>query len=234
MKSTATIGIYIIKNKVNNKHYVGQSWNVEARLRSHFSRFSSNAKAMISCAIRKYGKEYFDVEIIPVCNIDVNQDQLDLLECQHIENKKSMMPHGYNMKGGGSTGKHTDKTKEKISKIHRGIAKTEDHRKKISEVQRGVPKPSRSIEYRQNISKAHMGVPKGPMSAEQKEKISMNNGRGMLGRKHSQESKDKNRLAHIGQVPWNKGTPCPEETKRKISQTMKNNKLNRRLTNFKE
>lgn len=39
-----------------------------------------------------------------------------------------------------------------------------------------------------------------------------------LGKKRSQAVKDTIRKANIGQIPWNKGIPCSEDTKKKISQ----------------
>lgn len=42
------------------------------------------------------------------------------------------------------------------------------------------------------------------------------------GKKHSEESKEKQRLKMIGKVPWNKGKSMSMETKIKISLSMKN------------
>lgn len=38
------------------------------------------------------------------------------------------------------------------------------------------------------------------------------------GRKLSEEHKEKLRIAKLGKAPWNKGVPCSEETKLKVSQ----------------
>lgn len=42
--------------------------------------------------------------------------------------------------------------------------------------------------------------------------------------RHSEETKNKMRLAKVGFIPHNKGKPCPEEVKAKISATKRNNK----------
>lgn len=43
----------------------------------------------------------------------------------------------------------------------------------------------------------------------------------MKGKHHSEESKLKNRLAHLGKTPWNKGIPMSEEQKKKASLSKK-------------
>lgn len=46
------------------------------------------------------------------------------------------------------------------------------------------------------------------MTSEQRERVSLGHKgviRGMLGKKHSRESNEKNRQAHLGKTPWNKG-----------------------------
>ena len=42
-----------------------------------------------------------------------------------------------------------------------------------------------------------------------------------LGKKHTEETIEKMKKSHKGQIPWNKGIPQTEETKRKISETLK-------------
>ena len=44
------------------------------------------------------------------------------------------------------------------------------------------------------------------------------------GKHHTEEAKEKNRQAHLGKVPWNKGIPMPEETKAKIRKTNRGRK----------
>lgn len=52
-------GIYIIINKQNGKKYIGQSLRVYERWREHYSEPCENSA--IDAAIRKYGKESFEV-----------------------------------------------------------------------------------------------------------------------------------------------------------------------------
>jgi group I intron endonuclease len=57
--------IYIIKNKINNKVYIGQAIDSHKRFISHCSRAKRNIdNSPIHDAINKYGKENFYYEII--------------------------------------------------------------------------------------------------------------------------------------------------------------------------
>lgn len=53
--------IYVIKNHKNQKCYVGKTNNPKSRWSSHKN---INSKQLISKAIRKYGKEYFEFQVI--------------------------------------------------------------------------------------------------------------------------------------------------------------------------
>lgn len=50
-------GVYIIKNKINNKVYIGQSVSIYERIKNHVT--SPNLKSAIDLAIKKYGVENF-------------------------------------------------------------------------------------------------------------------------------------------------------------------------------
>lgn len=57
--------IYIIKNKINNKVYIGQAIDTKKRFLSHLSRSKNNTdNSPIHDAINKYGRENFYYEIL--------------------------------------------------------------------------------------------------------------------------------------------------------------------------
>lgn len=90
-------GIYKITNLINNKVYIGQSIDIEKRLKKHKYSYDN---FHIHRAIQKYGKDNFSYEIIEECS----QDALDEKEKYWITYYNSLEPNGYNMVPGGSNG----------------------------------------------------------------------------------------------------------------------------------
>lgn len=86
-------GIYIIKNNVNGKCYIGQSVKLRSRLKDHM-RNAKNGKLDLPIyrAINKYGFHNFTVDILEsfipdpnISNLELIQT-LDKLEIEYIEN----------------------------------------------------------------------------------------------------------------------------------------------------
>lgn len=95
------IGIYKFTNKINNKSYIGQSVNIDARRRQHIATsyypLSNTYNTAFHKAIRKYGVDNFNFEVLTICNIE----ELDALEKYYISKYNSIVPNGYNMTPGG-------------------------------------------------------------------------------------------------------------------------------------
>lgn len=92
--------IYIIKNTINNKVYIGQTRvGVLSRWKDHV-RHSGYGEQVINRAMEKYGKENFYVETLEECDID----RLDEREMYYIAKYDSTnKSKGYNVSIGGST-----------------------------------------------------------------------------------------------------------------------------------
>lgn len=110
--------IYIIKNDLNDKVYIGQSINSEERFKSHCKRHYENS--IIDASIQKYGKEHFWYEIL-----ESQIDNYNERERYWIKFYDSLTPNGYNIRPGGEdppmyygennpASKLTDKDVEKI------------------------------------------------------------------------------------------------------------------------
>ena len=105
--------IYVIKNKINNKIYIGQAishrlnkgkyryFGYLGRFKDHISEAICNTKenqcTYLNNAIRKYDTENFFVELIEVCE----KDKSDEREIYHINKHNSLYPNGYNLTIGG-------------------------------------------------------------------------------------------------------------------------------------
>ena len=98
-----SIGIYKITNIKNNHCYIGQSVNIERRVKTHFwAAYKENLDSYNNHfyqAIRKYGKNNFKVEILETIP-KINVKKLNELEIKYIKMYDSFK-NGYNMTSGG-------------------------------------------------------------------------------------------------------------------------------------
>lgn len=88
-----TKSIYVIKNDINDKLYVGQSVDPLERFRSHCKCSDS----IIGEAIHLYGKEHFWVE-----TLEKDVTNPDEREIYWIEKLGTKIPNGYNFMSGGT------------------------------------------------------------------------------------------------------------------------------------
>lgn len=65
-------GIYKIKNKINNKFYIGSSKDLEKRKKEHWRMMLKNKhhSNYLQNAVNKYGIENFEFSILEFCNIE--------------------------------------------------------------------------------------------------------------------------------------------------------------------
>lgn len=90
------IGIYKITNTTNNKCYIGQSRDIEARWAKHLSAYKSSPDWELYRAFKKYGISAFKFEVIEECSIE----ELNEREIYWIAQYDSFN-NGYNMTLGG-------------------------------------------------------------------------------------------------------------------------------------
>ena len=128
--------IYKIRNKINQKVYIGQTINsVNRRISCHFKPYSSKSMN-ISKAVQKYGRINFGWEILAEITATTKVELLDYLnraEIFYIAAYKSTDKNfGYNISKGGNNSEVSDETRLKISESKRG-AKNPNYGKKLSE-----------------------------------------------------------------------------------------------------
>lgn len=132
----------MILNKVNGKRYIGQTDNLEERWRNH-AKPTSNC-TYLKNAFKKYGLNNFQIKLLIIC---FNTD-MDRYEMEYVRKYNTLVPNGYNLREGGSNGKHHETTKNKISTALK--SKTWDYAKP----QLGKP---HTEEVKEKISKALKG-----------------------------------------------------------------------------
>ena len=123
-------------NIINNKKYVGQAEDVNARYKQHI-KDSKYRDYVFYRALRKYGIENFKFEVLEE-NIDI--DIVNDREVYWINKMNSKLPNGYNMTDGGEGThgyKHTDEAKEIMRNKKKGKKLTEEHKAKISNSLKG-------------------------------------------------------------------------------------------------
>lgn len=144
--------VYKATNKINGKCYIGQTrHSLEHRKNTHLRYARKGIDTHFYQAIRKYGEENFEWEIICSTN---NKKHLNELETFYI-NYYDSIKHGYNMVDGGDNNimdiesvktKHnaimqSSEVRKKISNSMKQYRKehpfTEEHRRKLSQCQRG-------------------------------------------------------------------------------------------------
>jgi group I intron endonuclease len=111
------IGIYQIKNLINNKIYIGSSINLSEREYKHFWMLSNRThdNEYLQNSYNKYGCENFIFEVIELCD----ENELIVKENLHILNTKSNNSNfGYNLAlvNDFRRNKYNDSVKIKLSK----------------------------------------------------------------------------------------------------------------------
>lgn len=104
--------VYLLTCTVNSKRYVGQTTSFLHRMQG-YNNNSYKGNEYLNNALKKHNRNSFNVKILQYC---FNKEELDNAEIYWINfyntrNNKL----GYNLKGGGSHGKHHDATKENMS-----------------------------------------------------------------------------------------------------------------------
>lgn len=142
--------IYIIKNSVNNKVYIGQTKNsAKWRFKKHISQRNCKYKSPALCkAMEEIGIDKFWVETLEEGNF--TREEAEAKEIYYIKHFNSVSPNGYNLQYGGHSKNIADETRERMSKAMKG-------RKIIwnDKVSKSVKRLWSDPEYKEQMRKAH-------------------------------------------------------------------------------
>jgi len=190
--------IYLLRNLINSKIYIGQTINLKSRLSHHIK---SKERQSITNSIKKYGTENFICEILDYAN---SFEELNDLEMSYISKYNSTdRLIGYNIRSGGLNSKCSESTKIKLRQLNSG--------KKVSEETKIKIKNSTTGDKNHFFGKKHTKETREKMSESWKyrslttDKTRNRMSESQLGRKHSDETKQKMRLKRLG--IRNKQTP---------------------------
>lgn len=153
--------IYLIKNKINGKCYIGQAlcftglnnakWGTFGRWKSHLRealKTNQDHCVALNNAIRKYGENNFEVSTLIKCH----KDELDEHEIKYVKEYNSIQPNGYNIKAGGYSSKNNESTIEKMKLAHTGHIHSEKQKENISKGQIGNRRSSYNRKNKEDIN----------------------------------------------------------------------------------
>jgi group I intron endonuclease len=152
----------MIQNKVNNKIYIGQTLDIDARWKAHKNALRNNKHGndYLQKSWNKYGEDNFEFKVLQECD----EEDLNIFETLYINILKTLAPDGYNLVEGGSSKKPSEKIRQKISKACKGKKRSLETRQKMSENHAdfsGKKNPMYgkpfSKEHKQNLSEAQHG-----------------------------------------------------------------------------
>ena len=200
--------IYILKNKINGKIYIGQTVRpIKTRLGEHRSGRSANCR-LIYRAIKFHGWDNFEKDWYECPDEDLDFDE-ELL----IKEMKTLSPEGYNLKEGGGNGKLSEETKQKLSGENHpmwGKQHSEETKQKMSESKQGEKNhmygKTHTEESKRKLREIQLGeknnmwgkTPSEETKQKQRE-ANLGEKNHMFGKTHSEESRQKNRDAHLGE-----------------------------------
>ena len=178
--------IYLIRNAINGKGYVGQTnVGVKRRFAKHLENSKFGVDFALYRAMRKHGIANFSIIEVATCDPIL----LDNLEKHYVKfyGTSAIDGHGYNMTDGGDSARrpkgsrNSDESRIKNSISHKGLKRpprsdeyrekqivaqtgkrlSDETKRKIAESLKGKKKAPRSLEYKANMSAAKKGQGKG-------------------------------------------------------------------------
>ena len=143
-------GIYIIQCIVNGKCYIGQSINVDIRLKEHFRKLKTNKHNNVK--LQNAWNKYEESAFINFKCINCPIEELDSYEKFYIQLLDSVS-FGYNIETGGNCRKIiSEESKLKMSTAKKGKSNklkgrklSDELRLKLSLAHKGLPSPKKGI-----------------------------------------------------------------------------------------
>lgn len=153
-------GIYVIKNEINDKVYVGKSVNIYRRIKAHVTALNTkdkNENPYLINSWHKYGRDKFTYYVIEYIDKDTREEldeELKNRELHWIINLNSLdKDSGYNLRLDSESGMITsEETRKKMSKSQTERYKDEEVRKKQSETMKKIRKENPEL-YKESYNK---------------------------------------------------------------------------------
>ena len=182
--------IYIIRNKVNGKCYIGQT--IQKKPNNRWVQHKYRPHGLLKPAFEKYGVDSF--EFSTICEIqegDSWRETLDAREIFEIKERNTLTPNGYNLQTGGNHPVVSEETKEKIREAKKG-AKNYNYGQHLSDETKLKMSKSISGDKHWNFRRK---TPEDSKAKMRNSHLSENNPK--IGKKVEQWSKDRKTLIEV-------------------------------------
>ena len=173
--------VYLRTNKINGMQYVGQTNNIKHRNHCWYSEKTIYANKKLNEERLKYGFDNFETRILAETD---TREEAWKLEKKYIEELNTVFPNGYNRAFGGKTNEGGN------IGYHNGKEFNKGH----EPWNKGMKNCFNETTLK-NISKKHKGKHNSPSTEFKKGSTPY-----IKGKHHSEESKEKNRQAHLGKI----------------------------------
>ncbi len=210
--------VYILTNKLNGMMYIGQTENLERRIKHHLNAAkrvgSRNEGQPIVHAIREFGIDTFECSVLETVTAETKSELRNLLDEREkfYIAKYNATENGYNITigGRGMLGYiPTESARLAISKANRGRTISEEHK---DAVRQSSIRMWSNDEYRQFMSERMSGKGNPMYGVHLSGELNPNFGKPM-----SEETKRKLSAAKMGHP----GTPLSEGHKKKLIEAAK-------------
>ena len=159
--------VYIIRNLVNHKVYIGQTKNLQQRKAVHFCTARKGDCRHLYTAMRQYGFENFIFEVLEECVDElINQREKYWVTKFDSFNREK----GYNLTSGGDHYEHTFESLQKIREARARQVFTSEHQEKKSLTLR---KTNKLPEVQENRRKGQAKRPKCTKETRLKRSLSV-------------------------------------------------------------
>lgn len=160
-------GVYLIRNLVNGKKYVGSSALLRRRWKVHKTNLNCGRhhNRPLTAAWKKYGAENFVFEVLENCPVDhvIAREQWWMDQEKPEYNVAPAAGSAFGMKhhsGAKTRIKGRKRSAESVAltaAAHRGPKRSEETRSRIAQSRTGKKMPPRSAEHRAKLSAAQRG-----------------------------------------------------------------------------
>jgi group I intron endonuclease len=195
-------GVYCFTLRGTKRCYVGSSKNIQKRRNRHLTMARAGSELRFHKALREFGAEAFDFEVLALCD----QERLHEVEDLFFLLKESTRAEGFNVRtraaGGYDPKEVSEATRERLRVAGTGRPVSAETREKLRAMFKGRKMSAESRTKMSASAKARAGT----ASAESRAKM----GAHSRGKPRSAEVCAKISAAH-------KGKRCPEERRARIS-----------------